>query len=141
METKIKDRIVNYWTKRSENFAQLRQEELHSYMSELWLTEITKYLPQRPCKILDVGTGTGFFANLLAQYHHEVEGIDLTASMIEQAKQSLTKLQQHDYKINFQVMDAENLYLRIILLMSSSLEISHGLCPIHKKLIANGIAY
>lgn len=109
METKIKDRIVNYWTKRSENFAQLRQEELHSYMSELWLTEITKYLPQRPCKILDVGTGTGFFANLLAQYHHEVEGIDLTASMIEQAKQSLTKLQQHDYKINFQVMDAENL--------------------------------
>ena len=79
-------------------------------MSELWLTEITKYLPQRPCKILDVGTGTGFFANLLAQYHHEVEGIDLTASMIEQAKQSLTKLQQHDYKINFQVMDAENLY-------------------------------
>ena len=24
--------------------------------------------------------------------------------------QSLTKLQQHDYKINFQVMDAENLY-------------------------------
>ena len=79
-------------------------------MSELWLTEITKYLPQKPCKILDVGTGTGFFANLLAQYHHEVEGIDLTASMIEQAKQSLTKLQQHDYKINFQVMDAENLY-------------------------------
>lgn len=59
-------------------------------MSELWLTEITKYLPQRPCKILDVGTGTGFFANLLAQYHHEVEGIDLTTSMIEQAKQSLT---------------------------------------------------
>ncbi len=35
METKIKDRIINYWTKRSENFAQLRQEELYSYMSEL----------------------------------------------------------------------------------------------------------
>lgn len=109
METKIKDRIVNYWTKRSENFAQLRQEELHSYMSELWLTEITKYLPQRPCKILDVGTGTGFFANLLAQYHHEVEGIDLTASMIEQAKLSLKQLSDYNSKINFQVMDAENL--------------------------------
>ena len=89
METKIKDRIVNYWTKRSENFAQLRQEELHSYMSELWLTEITKYLPQRPCKILDVGTGSGFFAQLLAKHHHEVDGIDLTHSMIEQAKLSL----------------------------------------------------
>lgn len=52
METKIKDRIINYWTKRSENFAQLRQEELHSYMSELWLTEITKYLPQNLAKSL-----------------------------------------------------------------------------------------
>lgn len=49
---KIKDRIINYWTKRSENFAQLRQEELHSYMSELWLTEITKYLPQNLAKSL-----------------------------------------------------------------------------------------
>ena len=27
----IKDRIVNYWTKRSESFAKLRHEELHSH--------------------------------------------------------------------------------------------------------------
>lgn len=105
----IKDRIVNYWTKRSESFAKLRHEELHSYMSDLWLTEILKYLPTKPCKILDVGTGSGFFAQLLAKHHHEVDGIDLTHSMIEQAKLSLKQLSDYNSKINFQVMDAENL--------------------------------
>lgn len=105
----IKDRIVNYWTKRSESFAKLHHEELHSYMSDLWLTEILKYLPTKPCKILDVGTGSGFFAQLLAKYHHEVDGIDLTHSMIEQAKLSLKQLSDYNSKINFQVMDAENL--------------------------------
>lgn len=105
----IKDRIVNYWTKRSESFAKLRHEELHSYMSDLWLTEILKYLPTKPCKILDVGTGNGFFAQLLAKHHHEVDGIDLTHSMIEQAKLSLKQLSDYNSKINFQVMDAENL--------------------------------
>lgn len=105
----IKDKIVNYWTKRSESFAKLRHEELHSYMSDLWLTEILKYLPTKPCKILDVGTGSGFFAQLLAKHHHEVDGIDLTHSMIEQAKLSLKQLSDYNSKINFQVMDAENL--------------------------------
>ena len=61
--------------------------------------------------------------------------------MIEQAKQSLTKLQQHDYKINFQVMDAENLYFSDNTFDVVISRISHGLCPIHKKLIVNGIAY
>lgn len=105
----IKDRIVHYWTKRSKSFAKLRHEELHSYMSDLWLTEILKYLPTTPCKILDVGTGSGFFAQLLAKYHHEVDGIDLAHSMIEQAKLSLKQLSNYNSKINFQVMDAENL--------------------------------
>ena len=105
----IKDRIINYWTQRSESFAKLRHEELHSYMSDLWLAEILKYLPPKPCKILDVGTGSGFFAQLLAKYDHEVDGIDLTQSMIEQANLSLKQYSNYNSKINFQVMDAENL--------------------------------
>ena len=61
METKIKDRIVNLLEQNAVKILlNLRQEELHSYMSELWLTEITKYLPQRPCKILDVAQALAF---------------------------------------------------------------------------------
>ena len=82
----IKNRIINYWSRRSGDFARLRRDELNSYMADLWLEEIRKYLPDKPCRILDIGTGSGFFAILLGKAGHYVEGIDLTASMIEEAK-------------------------------------------------------
>ena len=105
----MKEQITAYWTKRSDTFSKLRKQELNSYMANLWLKEIKPYLSKhRPYKILDVGTGSGFFAILLAKAGHFVEGIDLTESMIEQAK-ILAHSENLAGKVNFQVMDAENL--------------------------------
>ena len=56
--------------------------------------------------ILDVGTGTGFFAILLAEKGHRVEGIDLTPAMLEEARR-LAK--QRNLDITFREMDAQNL--------------------------------
>ena len=51
------------------------------------MREFRRYLPQgRPLRILDVGTGTGFFAFLLAAEGHCVTGIDLTPGMVEEAR-------------------------------------------------------
>ncbi|WP_304065806.1 class I SAM-dependent methyltransferase [Megamonas hypermegale] len=102
----IKNRIINYWSRRSGDFARLRRDELNSYMADLWLEEIRKYLPDKPCRILDIGTGSGFFAILLGKAGHYVEGIDLTASMIEEAKLLAAKSGVNSV---FKVMDAENL--------------------------------
>lgn len=102
----IKNRIINYWSRRSGDFARLRRDELNSYMADLWLEEIRKYMPDKPCRILDIGTGSGFFAILLGKAGHYVEGIDLTASMIEEAKLLATKSGVNSV---FKVMDAENL--------------------------------
>ena len=102
----IKERIQNYWSERSENFADLRRRELGGEMASLWQAEIKKYIPMdRPLKILDVGTGSGFFAILLTKSGHQVTGIDLTPSMIEEASR-LASEQQVD--VDFLVMDAEN---------------------------------
>ena len=102
----IKNRIINYWSRRSGDFARLRRDELNSYMADLWLEEIRKYLPDKPCRILDIGTGSGIFAILLGKAGHYVEGIDLTASMIEEAKILAAKSGVNSV---FKVMDAENL--------------------------------
>ena len=70
-----KERIINYWSERSHEFVDLRTEEQNSEMGRKWLSEIEKNLPKgRKLKILDVGTGTGFFALMLSARGHQVTG-------------------------------------------------------------------
>ena len=79
----IKERVSSYWTKRSADFAKLREKELESELAGLWLSEIEAQLPKETgLRILDVGTGSGFFAVLLAKKGHRVTGIDLTPHML-----------------------------------------------------------
>ena len=83
----MEQRVKNYWTQRSHDFGSVRKNELGNEMGEKWLREINVHLPERKSlTILDVGTGTGFFAVLLAQQGHRVEGIDLTPAMLEEAR-------------------------------------------------------
>lgn len=104
-EKDIKERIQDYWTERSGDFAGLRKKELQCDMADLWWKEISAYLPKgRPLQILDVGTGSGFFAILLAEKGHQVTGIDLTPSMIEEAEKLA---QSQGTEARFFVMDAE----------------------------------
>ena len=101
----IKHRVTNYWSQRAEGFEVQRLREYDSEKRERWLTEFRKYLPQgRPLRILDVGTGTGFFACLLAAEGHETTGIDLTPDMIEHAKHMAAVL---GLDARFLLMDAE----------------------------------
>lgn len=102
----IKENMEAYWSGRVENFSNLRQREFASKKHELWLDEFDRYLPSgQQLKILDIGTGTGFFSFLLAERGHQVTGIDLTPGMIAEARQ-LAK--QMGLAADFYVMDAEN---------------------------------
>ena len=103
----IGQRVKDYWTQRSHDFGTVRKNELENEMGQRWLHEIERFLPEgRSLDILDVGTGTGFFAVLLAQQGHRVEGIDLTPAMLEEARR-LAK--QRNLDITFREMDAQNL--------------------------------
>lgn len=101
-----KERIVNYWTKRSSGFQEQRRAELHSSMAQRWQKEIEKYLPEGKLKILDVGCGSGFFTILLAKMGYEVTGIDLTPDMVQCARELA---EEEKTECSFQVMDAEKL--------------------------------
>ena len=103
----IGQRVKDYWTQRSHDFGTVRKNELENEMGQRWLREIEKFLPEgRSLNILDVGTGTGFFAILLAEKGHRVEGIDLTPAMLEEAR---TLAKQRNLDITFREMDAQNL--------------------------------
>ena len=102
----IKQRIQNYWTKRADSFMEQRLREMTSEKHDRWLTEFRKYLPgDRRIRVLDAGTGTGFFSFLLQQEGCETVGIDLTESMIADAKKTAALLGMEDA---FYIMDAEH---------------------------------
>ena len=101
----IKHRVTHYWSNRADSFEQQRLREFDSEKRERWLAELRRYLPQgKTLHILDVGTGTGFFACLLAAEGHNTTGIDLTPNMIEHAKHMAAVL---GLDASFQIMDAE----------------------------------
>ena len=103
----IEDRVVRYWTIRSHDFGAVRKNELGSIMGRRWQEELEARLPQgSPLNILDVGTGTGFFAILMAQLGHKVTGIDLTPAMLEEAAAMAAGL---GLDIAFRHMDAQQL--------------------------------
>lgn len=101
----LKRQMTDYWSKRAVDFGVLRMKEFTGKMHERWMAEFRKYIPMdRPLRILDLGTGTGFFAFLLGMEGHTVTGIDLTEDMISQAKSSAEIL---GISADFLVMDAE----------------------------------
>lgn len=102
---RLKENIMAYWSQRAEDFKTQRIREFESEKHQRWMDEIHKYLPaERPLRILDLGTGTGFFAFLLAEEGHHVTGIDFTQNMIDRAKETSASL---GIQASFYLMDAE----------------------------------
>ncbi len=101
----INERIEKYWTKRAHDFGVVRHNEFHDEISKRWLAKLNEYLPEGPLEILDAGTGTGYFAVLLAKEGHKVLGIDLTQSMLDEAKAFATS---HKAEVAFSRADVQN---------------------------------
>lgn len=80
-------RIENYWDERSADFGRVRRLELLGEDYFAWEKIISEHLPQgKNLKILDVGTGAGFFAVLLSKLGHQVTGVDMSSKMLREAK-------------------------------------------------------
>lgn len=99
--------IEHYWTGRAEGYSQVNQYELATGQDQVWLNEIEKHLPKKEnLKILDIGTGPGFFAILLAKAGYEVTAVDYTEAMLKEAKKNAGS---YEKQIDFLRMDAQHL--------------------------------
>ena len=107
-ENEIKElekRVQNYWTLRTKDFNVIRRNELQDGISVRWLHELNARMPkEKTLDILDAGTGTGYFTILLEKEGHRVTGIDLTESMLEEARKTALAF---SVQANFYQMDVQ----------------------------------
>ena len=105
----ILEKVEHYWDGRSEGYCKVNIDELKSDKKYVWKNIIKINAPnvkERKLKVLDIGTGPGFFAIIMSSLGYEVTAIDYTQAMIEKAEQNAGIYKEH---INFKRMDAHEL--------------------------------
>lgn len=108
---RLNRRIENYWDERSKDFSKSRRLELDGVDGVAWRNILKKNLPVgKRLKILDVGTGAGFFAAILSRLGHKVIGIDMSTKMLGEAEKNLRELKLFaEFKrMNAQILDFDN---------------------------------
>ena len=62
--------IESYWTTRAEGYSEVNHKELNGMQKGAWLEVLKSQFPEKAkeeLKILDIGTGPGFFPVILAE--------------------------------------------------------------------------
>ncbi|MBV7276225.1 methyltransferase domain-containing protein [Clostridium sp. PL3] len=105
----VLEKVEQYWSKRSDGYCEVNLQELYSFKREAWTDLINEYAPKvsgRKLKVLDIGTGPGFFAIIMASCGYEVTAVDYTDAMLQKAKKNAGIYKNN---INFKRMDAHDL--------------------------------
>lgn len=102
---KAEEKITARWNCCAEGYDDIIQEELNSFRPQAWLSLLEKELPRRrSLRILDVGTGPGFFTILLSSRGHRVTAIDSSREMLVRAKRNA---EAAGFQAEFYQMDAQ----------------------------------
>ena len=104
---------ITYWTRRAPSYSDVNQEELSTNQHSVWSRVIDQRIQSHfgnrsrdQIRLLDVGTGPGFFAIILAELGYQVTAVDYTEAMLNQARKNAGPLASI---IDFRRMDAEQL--------------------------------
>ena len=107
VEVDYTEEMVDYWKERSVSYSQQNRAQIEGFKREIWEGLILSNAPQKKkLRILDIGTGPGFFAIILAQKGHQVTAVDISADMLEQAKENA---RHYGADVQFQLLNAQNL--------------------------------
>lgn len=84
----LQETINDYWTDRAPGYDAYQQRpERRDLDATVWRRIWSAALPAAPADVLDVGTGSGHVAFLLAGLGHRVTGIDLADGMLQIAQE------------------------------------------------------
>lgn len=111
----LKEEIHAYWTDRARGYSEYNQQEMADARRSMWkrklLTLLEEHFPEREpgdLKVLDVGTGPGFFALLLAEAGCQVTAVDVTEQMLKEAR---CNAGAYADQITWRISDAQRLEL------------------------------
>lgn len=111
----LKEEIHAYWTQRAEGYSEYNQQEMADARRSMWKNKLLSLLEENfpgkkpeELKVLDVGTGPGFFALLLAEAGYQVTAVDVTEEMLKEAKKNTGIFAE---KIIWKLSDAQKLEL------------------------------
>ena len=101
--------IGQYWTRRAPSYTDVIKKNLADGWDQVWADELISHFPDggdRPLRVLDIGTGPGFYAIILARRGYEVTAVDYSEGMLREARHNAGALAD---KIRFARMDAQRL--------------------------------
>ena len=109
----ILDENKRYWTGRAAGYSEVNRLELSTGQRKKWKDFLSEELSRQfphvepaELRVLEAGTGPGFFAILLCELGCDLTAIDLTSAMLAEAKKNAGPLAD---KIRFLEMNAEDL--------------------------------
>ena len=98
---------IDYWTRSAKGYKKHVEESFNGEEEKRWLGFILSRAPEKKkLRILDIGTGPGFFTIILSRAGHECVGIDATEAMIEAARDNAGN---QGVEATFRLMNADDL--------------------------------
>lgn len=86
-KSELLNTLTSYWADRAYSYSEQNIAEMNDERRSAWQTLILSHAPKgEHLRILDVGTGPGFFAINLALAGHDVTAVDATQQMLQHAK-------------------------------------------------------
>ena len=90
----LQERITHGWQISAEGFSKrVVADDFQMPGRSVWTDAILKYAPRKGIlEILDVGTGPGVFATILAMEGHRATGIDISENMLKEARENSERM-------------------------------------------------
>ena len=111
MEENLSRRITEYWDRRAPSYTEVVRKNLADGWDAVWADMLVSFFPEKApetLRVLDIGTGPGFYAIILAARGYCVTAGDFSEEMLLQAQQNAGALAG---RIDFRKLDAQKLEL------------------------------
>ena len=99
----------SYWDRRAPSYTDVIRKNLADDWDAVWADMLISRFPEgrrENLRVLDIGTGPGFYAIILAARGYDVTAVDFSENMLAEARRNAGALAE---KIDFRQMDAHAL--------------------------------